>query len=162
MSNCVQFEFTGLDVSDSSHLQMCVQVYDWNRVGDDKLMGQVHITIEDMNRDDEYHWYPLQPCEGMDDPEGEVRLSSRFYPTFPEPKAKAKSAAAVGLFGEPVSTGADAGSAEIQQLVRARDEDAARITTLQKKLDSVQESQEVMKAQMTTMISMMSKMSSSD
>jgi len=97
-----------------------------------------------MNRDDEYHWYPLQP-EGMDDPE-----------------AKAKSAAAVGLFGEPVSTGADAGSAEIQQLVRARDEDAARITTLQKKLDSVQESQEVMKAQMTTMISMMSKMSSSD
>ena len=117
-----------------------------------------------MNRDDEYHWYPLQPCEGMDDPEGEVRLR-RFYLTFPEPKAKAKSAAAVGLFGEPVSTGADAGSAEIQQLVRARDEDAARITTLQKKLDSVQESQEVMKAQMTTMISMismMSKMSSSD
>jgi hypothetical protein len=55
-----------------------VDVFDWNRVGEDKPMGRVEVPVVDMDGSEQ--WFTLEPIAGCPQPQGEIQLCCTFAP----------------------------------------------------------------------------------
>jgi hypothetical protein len=137
------FEFTGLDMEEIHHRTMTVSVFDKEAKGK-RPMGVVTIHLNDM--DGEYKWYDIEPCEGMPEPEGKIRMSCAFYPLFPEKAKRGKAVATSSLFGG--TTGGGNNDEAVEMMSQQVEGLQADNLSLKNKVDHIEE-------QLSTVISLL-------